>query len=182
MKKKTRNAILAVVVLPVVILALFYVSTAMNAEMASMQLQYYNDGQPVSTPFQLINEGGQEIDSVAVTVTWSISGDNVDWTTLQLTGAVIVYISGGGEQDSQLTRQDFTSSDQQGSKTLTFALETLFAHYSSGDYTLRFHGLLTVSAKDLAGNDISDSWNGDRTISVSWDDGSGSLTLTAEIS
>lgn len=122
----------------------------------------YKDGVPVEDPTTMsgYTRGDVEIDSFVVTIDWTVTGTNVEWSTLNVAGKLEVDFL--NKYDNYINEYTITFNSGEAvsswTKTLVCGVDLCKAeNIVYGGWFLEFRTGLSVTADDTIGNPLSDT-------------------------
>ncbi|MFW9849447.1 MAG: hypothetical protein ACFFF4_09910 [Candidatus Thorarchaeota archaeon] len=168
-----KAAIAIIVIILAVVVIGFVVIPAVGSTGYSMSVQNYDaEGNPVGAPigsYSWIGPNGEPVSSVEVKVTWTISLDDVDPSSISV--SVEISVSYGLATIDSVA---WSGTDTEGDHSAIWDLDTLL---DPGDtVVLEFTGTINASGVGYSGEPVSDSWTDSVSIKYTYSEG----TITIE--
>lgn len=129
---------------------------------------------------------GVEVASMDVTVTWSSTGNDIDWSTFSATGTIVLQewkeVWNGEESRTywaDIATESISSTEPNGQFSTSFVFDDLLDSSSQSSWTLRVRGQLTGSVYDIYGNKLDVGWADEYQFTVSYEADAGTFSFSA---
>jgi len=180
-----RRILIAFGIILMVILGLWLFTTLFPVSLMRVSWSITHKDSEGNDVLAIIGPNG-EVSSVTVKVSWVCGGENVDWSTLSITGYVKYYlVDQMTERENMIVSETIASDDSSDLWSATKDLYNLLPQEDANvGWQVRFKGHLSGSVDDLNGNTLNaEDWNDTFDIYYYWEDPSpqypdGRFTMT----